>query len=116
MVEGDSKKTERAKRGTNDGMDEEPIEEGFFDSSLISDPLLVCVFGFLGLYSFGSARKELDLIRPDLTTGQTQTRIDFSRSLSNRKINLLNNHKFPTLSLSPHSILEFPFSPYTHSL
>ena len=49
MVEGDSKKTERAKRGTNDGMDEEPIEEGFFDSSLISDPLLVCVFGFLGL-------------------------------------------------------------------
>ena len=40
MVEGDSKKTEWAKRGTNDGMDEEPIEEGFFDLSLILDLLL----------------------------------------------------------------------------
>ena len=78
MDEGDLKKIERAKRGTNDGMDEEPIEEGFFDSSLISNPLLACAFGFLSLYSFGTARKELDLTRPDLTMGQTQTRIDFS--------------------------------------
>jgi len=57
MVEGDSKKTERAKRETKDGIDEEPIEECVFDSPLISDLLLVCVFEFLNLYSFGSTRK-----------------------------------------------------------
>ena len=57
MVEGNSKKTERAKRETKDGIDKEPIEEGVFDSPLISDLLLVCVFGFLNLYSFGFKRK-----------------------------------------------------------
>lgn len=69
MVEGDSNKTERVNRGTKDGMDEEPIENGVFDLPLISDPLLVCVFGFLGVYSFGFVRKELDLVRPDLAMG-----------------------------------------------
>lgn len=69
MVEGDSNKTERVNRGTKDGMDEEPIENGVFDLPLISDLLLVCVFGFLGVYSFGFVRKELDLVRPDLAMG-----------------------------------------------
>ena len=80
--------------------------EGVFDSSLISDPLLVCVFGS----SFGTARKELDPVRPDLTASQTLTRTDFSRSLffSNKKTDLLSNQKFPALSLSSHSLLEFP--------
>ena len=55
--------------------------EGVFDSPLISDPLLVCVFGFLGLYPFGTARKELDPVRPSLTASQNQTRIEFSQSL-----------------------------------
>ena len=59
MDEGDLKKIERAKRGTNDGMDEEPIEEGFFDSSLISNPLLACAFGFLSLYSFWDYKKRI---------------------------------------------------------
>lgn len=68
-MEGDSNKTERVNRGTKDGMDEEPIENGVFDLPLISDPLLVCVFGFLGVYSFGFVRKELDLVRPDLAMG-----------------------------------------------
>ena len=92
--------------------------EGVFDSSLILDPLLVCVFGFLGLYPFGTARKELDPVRLDLTASQIQTRTDFSRSFffSNRKTDLLSNHKFPALSLSPHSLSEFPFFLYTHSL
>ena len=31
MVEGESKKTKRAKRGTKVGMDKDPIEEGVFD-------------------------------------------------------------------------------------
>lgn len=68
-MEGDWNKTERVNRGTKDGMDEEPIENGVFDLPLISDPLLVCVFGFLGVYSFGFVRKELDLVRPDLAMG-----------------------------------------------
>lgn len=54
-------------------MGEEPVEEGVFDSPLISNLLLVCVIGILGLYPFGSTRKELDPVRPDLTVGQTQT-------------------------------------------
>ena len=56
-MEGDSKKTKRAKIETKDGIDEEPIEECVFDSPLISDLLPVCVFEFLNLYSFGSTRK-----------------------------------------------------------
>ena len=56
-MEGDAKKIERAKRETKDGIDKEPIEEGVFDSPLISDLLLVCVLGFLNLYSFGFMRK-----------------------------------------------------------
>ena len=53
MVEGDAKKIERAKRETKDGIDKEPIKEGVFNSPL----LLVCVLGFLNLYSFGFMRK-----------------------------------------------------------
>ena len=40
-------------------MDKEPIEEGVFDLPLISDPLLVCVFGFLSLYSFWDCEKRI---------------------------------------------------------
>ena len=59
MVEGKSKKTEQAKRGTKDGMDKEPIEEGVFDLPLILDLLLLCVFGFLSLYSFWDYKKRI---------------------------------------------------------
>ena len=59
MVEDKSKKTKRAERGTKDGMDKEPIEEGVFDLPLISDPLLLCVFGFLSLYSFWDCEKRI---------------------------------------------------------
>lgn len=100
-----------------DGMGEEPVEEGVFDSPLISNLLLVCVIGILGLYPFGSTRKELDPVRLDLTVGQTQTWTDFNWSIfSNRKTNLLSNHKFPTLSLSPHFLLKFPFTLYVYTL
>lgn len=71
MVEGESMKIERAKRGTKNGIDQKPIEEGVFDSPLTSNPLLVCVFGILGLYSFGSTRNELDLVKLNLIADQT---------------------------------------------
>ena len=59
MVEDKSKKTKRAERGTKDGMDKEPIEEGVFDLPLISDLLLLCVFGFLSLLSFWDCEKRI---------------------------------------------------------
>ena len=59
MVEDKSKKTKRAERGTTDGMDKEPIEEGVFDLPLILDLLLLCGFGFLSLYSFWDYKKRI---------------------------------------------------------
>ena len=93
MVEDKSKKTKRAERGTKDGMDKEPIEEGVFDLPLISDPLLLCVFGFLGLYSFGSARKELDLIK-GLKTQKHIPAVDLKSKTNQRNLLLLAPRPF----------------------
>ena len=48
MVEGESKKTKKAKRGTKVGMDEDPIKEGVFDFRSITR-MCFWVFTFLGL-------------------------------------------------------------------
>ena len=54
MVEGKSKKTEQAKRGTKDGMDKEPIEEGVFDFRFIA---VMCFWIFKSLLFLGLQEK-----------------------------------------------------------
>ena len=57
MVEGESKKTKRAKRGTKVGMDEDPIKEGVFDFRSTAG-MCFRFFTFLGLQEKNWARSD----------------------------------------------------------